>query len=142
MNYRTLKEKHQKEINNFTKKYMIYALNKDQLTEGLKEKGFKASDMVQIMGGGFLIKSKEHDLDLLLNKQIKEKKEYILKDPDNFKDAYIYEAFNYELEISLSYTYDTFLTEILYLTPEEIEENQNTIKEASEEYKKEFYENF
>lgn len=53
MNYRELKEKHQLEINDFTKKYMVYALNKDQLTEGLKEKGFKASDMVQIMGGVF-----------------------------------------------------------------------------------------
>lgn len=47
---------------------------------------------------------------------------------------------NHELEISLSYSYRSFLTDWLGLTEEEIEANKEEIDKAIADYRKEFYE--
>ena len=50
------------------------------------------------------------------------------------------ELWNYEIEMSLSYSYDEFLAKIIGLEPEEIEANKEEIDKAIDDYRKEFYE--
>ena len=57
----------------------------------------------------------------------------------HLKEVLKHEFADYELEISLSYTYTTFMKDMIGLTENEIKENQNEIREAIEEYKEEFY---
>ena len=54
-------------------------------------------------------------------------------------DVLTYEFANYELEVSLSYSYKSFLTEHIGLTEEEIDENKDEIKKAIADYKDDFY---
>lgn len=54
-------------------------------------------------------------------------------------EVLVYEFANYELEISLSYSYKTFLTDGLGFTEAEIEENKDEINKAIADYKEEFY---
>ena len=46
---------------------------------------------------------------------------------------------NHELEISLSYSYRSFLTDWLGLTEEEIEDNKEEIEKAIKDYRIDFY---
>lgn len=77
------------------------------------------------------------DFQKIIGKHSQELHEYITH---NIYEAVNYECWNYELEISMSYNYDTLLTHILRLTDEEIEENKTEIQKAIKDYKKEFWE--
>ena len=73
---------------------------------------------------------------LFFDNQAKELKQYTL---NNLHDVLTYEFANYELEISLTYSYNSFLKQVIGLTPAEIEENKEEIQKAIAEYREDFY---
>lgn len=138
MDYRELLEKQQKEAEDFTKGKLFFAFGttQEEVTQKLKkEYGVTPSQIVGIGGGGYVLKEFYPELTKFLLKQAEVKKEYTL---NNIYEVVLYTCWDYELYISLSYDLDSMLTEILDLTPEEIQANKKEINKAWRDYKREF----
>lgn len=139
MNYREFKRKQEEEANNFTENKIYYAfgVTEEEVIEKLAEYNVKAEDVVGVGSGAYILKDHYEEVLKFFNKQATELKEYTLA---NINDVLTYEFANYELEISLSYTYRSFLIEVLDFTEAEIEDHKEEINKAINDYRKDFYE--
>lgn len=93
--YRVLKEKHQKEINDFP---LMFAFSKKQFSEGMEKLGLKETDTDKILSigaGGYMKKSDEKAFDDILARHETERKEQVNNDIDS--TGYIFDMFKYEL---------------------------------------------
>lgn len=132
--YQALKEKHQKEVNEFP---MFFAFNQAQFEEGKEKLGItNDSEIVAIGYGGFIRKSDEKayvDMHHRMNTEDRE----AMKDPEYCYWMFRYELGNYEYAI----TYD--LEEMLGacgLTANEVLEDPalcEILERAKEDYLKE-----
>lgn len=139
MNYREFKEKQRTEANSFTENKMFFAFGttEEEVRRKLKEDyNVEAEEVVGIGAGTYILKDSYTDVMKFFNKQAEESKEFTL---NNLYDVLFYEFANHELEISLSYSYRSFLTEWIGLTEEEIEENKEVIDKAIKDYREDFY---
>lgn len=139
MNYREFKKKQEEEANSFTKNKMFFAFGttEEEVKRKLKEDyNVEASDVVGIGAGTYILKDSYSDVMKFFDNQAKETKEFTL---NNLYDVLFYEFANHELEISLSYSYKSFLTDWVGLTEEEIEENKEEIDKAIKDYRTDFY---
>ena len=127
--YKTLKAKHQAEVNAFP---FGFAFDKDQFDEMMAKWGLKPTQRSQIIymgGGSFVRKTDYRAMHEMFDRHAAERKE-AMQD-----DEYLYQMFNYELaNHEYSYTYDlTDTLEALGLTMDEINEDQrmvNALKRA------------
>lgn len=138
MNYREFKQKQEEEANQFTKGKIFFAFgtSEEEVKTKLEEEGVSVEEVVGVGAGTYILKKYYDDVLKFFDKQGKEFKEFTL---NNLHDVLTYEFANYELEISLSYSYKSFLTEHIGLTEEEIDENKEEIKKAIADYKDDFY---
>ena len=139
MNYREFKKKQEEEANNFTdgKMFFAFGTTKEEVKNKLKnDYGVDASEVVGIGAGTYILKDSYNDIMKFFDKQAKESKEFTL---NNLHEVLVYEFANHELEISLSYSYASFLTEWVGLTDEEIEDNKEEINRAIKDYREDFY---
>ena len=94
--YRELKEKHQKEVNDFP---MFFAFSEAQFAEGMLSLGLKPTETDKLYKfgntGGFYRKSDSPKLKEMFDRHEKELKEAIAADLTG--DGFIYEMFDYEL---------------------------------------------
>lgn len=91
--YRILKEKHQKETNDFPK---MFAFNKEQFEEGKSMLGVKENkELCKIPGGGFIRKSDKNAFIEMFTRHEQELKAHIKE--DTVGDKFIYDMFVYEL---------------------------------------------
>lgn len=134
MTYIELKQKHQKEFDNF--EGIFYAFGKDQFKEGMKKLGLNENETEKIVStgyGGYLLKDR-----------LKEYKEMFKRfEEERLKarecDKYLYEMFRYELanhEYCITYDYSDTL-DSLGLTFEDIE-NDTRLKNALLKAKKDY----
>lgn len=138
MNYREFKAKQEEELNVFSKGNIIVLIGtKEEALAKLEAEGLTVEDVVNLGAGLYLKKESIPKYNELIKKQDKEYFEYFF---NNVYEVVKYEAANYEMEISLSYSYDEFLTKIIGLTPEEIAANKVEINKAIADYRREFYE--
>lgn len=139
MDYKELLDKQAKEMDTFSKDkiYFIFVSTETELIRELKLRGLTPQDVVSIGGGGYIKKEYVQEFKDLVLRQAKEKKEYSLS---NIYEVVLYYCWDYELYISISYDLDTMLTDIMDLTPEEIQANKEDINRAWRDYKKEFEE--
>lgn len=95
-NYKELKEKHQKEFNEFP---MFFAFSNKQFSEAMKKIGLdphKDTDKIYSFGaGGYYKKTDSGKLKELINRHKEEVKNAI--ESDKTGEGYIYQMFNYEL---------------------------------------------
>lgn len=139
MNYREFKAKQEEEANEFTesKLFFVFGTTEEEVKRKLKEEyNVEASEVVGIGAGTYIRKVDYNEVMKFFDKQAKEFKEFSLA---NLYDVLTYEMANHELEISLSYSYRSFLTEWLGFTEAEIEENKDEINKAIADYKEDFY---
>lgn len=139
MNYIEFKQKQEEEANAFTdgKMFFAFGTTEDEVKDKLKnDYGIDASQVVGVGAGTYILKDSYEDVLKFFDKQGKEQKEFTL---NNLHEVLTYEFANHELEISLSYSYRTFLTEWVGLTDKEIEDNKEEIKRAIKDYKEDFY---
>ena len=126
--YRVLKEKHQKEINDFP---LMFAFSKKQFAEGMEKLGLKETDtdkIISIGAGGYMKKSDEKAFDDILARHEAERKEAINNDIDG--TGYILDMFSYELSNhEYCYTGDISDTlDCLRYTREEIKTDAKLLK--------------
>ena len=139
MNYKEFKEEQEKKANEFTngKIYFAFGTTEEEVKRKLKEDyNVESSEVVGIGAGTYIKKEKFKEVMQFFDQQAKEFKEFSLA---NLYDVLTYEMANHELEISLSYSYRSFLTDWLELTEEEIEDNKEEIEKAIADYKEDFY---
>lgn len=138
-NYRELKEKQRKEVNEFP---MMFAFSKKQFAEGMAKLGLKENETNKILSignGGYIRKSDEKALDDMFDRHKEEFKKAI--NEDLIGEGFIYNMFNYELgnhEYCITWELDETL-DALGLTMEEINDNENLLhglKKAIEEQRK------
>lgn len=138
MNYKELKAKQEEELNSFSKGNIIVLIGtKEEALAKLEAEGLTVEDVVNLGAGLYLKKESIPEYNELIKKQDKEYFEYFF---NNVYEVVKYEAANYEMEISLSYSYDEFLNKIIGLSDEEIAANKDEINKAIADYRKEFYE--
>ena len=139
MNYKEFKEEQEKKANEFTEGKLFFAFGTTE--EGVKRKlkedyNVESSEVVGIGAGTYIKKEDFKEVMQFFDQQAKEFKEFSLA---NLYDVLTYEMANHELEISLSYSYRSFLTDWLELTEEEIEDNKEEIGKAIKDYRIDFY---
>lgn len=120
MNYRQLKNKIQKEFNDFP---MFFAFSEKQFNEGRSKLGITSNkDLLSINHGGFIKKS-DRDKFTELNESISKQKEDFLNDKQNLIDALVYELGNHEFCITYDEepTLDALGLDINNLTPMQTE---------------------
>lgn len=139
MNYKEFKAKQEKEANEFTKDklYFAFGTTEEEVKRKLKEDyNLESSEVIGVGAGTYIKKEYYEEVLKYFDKQAKELKEFTL---NNLHDVLTYEFANHELEISLSYSYRSFLTQWVGLTEEEIESNKEEILQAIKDYKEDFY---
>lgn len=138
MNYRELKKKHEEEASAFSKDkiYFVFGSSEEEVIEKLADKGVKPEDVYSMGAGGYIKKEYAEEFDSLIDRHMKEKKDYALANP---YEVVYHELANYEAEISLSYSYNDILTIIIGFTPEEIKANKSEIDKAMKDYREDFY---
>ena len=139
MNYKELKAKQEEELNSFSKGNIIVILasSEEEIKNKLIEENITKEDVVYLGAGWYLKKEAIPEYNELIKRHDKEYYEYFF---NNVYEVVKYEAANYEMEISLSYSYDEFLNKIIGLSDEEIAANKDEINKAIADYRKEFYE--
>ena len=83
--YVQMKERHQKEVNEFP---MMWAFNNDQFAQGMKKLGLQETDtdkIYRIAPGGFIRKTDADKLDEMFTRHTKERKEAMAADIDAAK---------------------------------------------------------
>lgn len=96
--YTILRDKQEAETNNFN---FMFAFSNEQFKKGMKEKFNLTTDekdlkkIIDIGGGGFILKTDSKALDDMFKKQENERNEQIAADTTG--EGYIYDMFRYEL---------------------------------------------
>ena len=137
MNYREFKEKQSEEFNSFIKGKVIILLGtEEEALAKLEENNLTTSDLVNLGAGTYIIKKYLPEYEAFNKQQDKEYHEYLL---NNVYEVVNTELWNYETEISLSYSYNDVIYKIVEETKEEAEANKVDVAKAIEDYKEEFY---
>ena len=136
MTYKELLDKQTQEANEFSKNKIYWLFgSEDQVNQQIKERGHVPDDFIYIGAGGYLLKEYETEYNNLITRHSKEKKAYLLA---NVYEVVNYCYWDYEAYISLTYNYNTILTDLLGMTKEEIEANKDEIQRAKADYIREF----
>ncbi len=120
--YKNIRERQEKEYNEFTKDKVFYAFTEKQFNEGLKKLNANKKELVQFISGGFI---KKTDLKELLRGHSQEIEDYITLDKTG--NEFIYQMFKYELrnhEYNITHDLEDTLKS-LNITGEEIELKEN-----------------
>ena len=137
MTYKEFKEKQSEEFNSFIKGKVIILLgSEEEALAKLEEENLTTSDIVNLGAGTYIIKKYLPEYEAFNKQQDKEYHEYLL---NNVYEVVNTELWNYETEISLSYSYNDVIYKIVGLTKEEAEANKVDVAKAIEDYKEEFY---
>lgn len=128
MKYLELKQKHQKEVNNFP---FGFAFDNKQFEEMMTNFGLKTTDtdkIYSIGSGGYIRKTDSNKMDEMFSKHKKEMEEAI--NDENNGSQFAYEMFAYELaNHEYGYTWDLDETlDALGYTREQIRKNKNLNK--------------
>lgn len=139
MDFRELQGRHETELNEFSKDkiFFIFGTSEQEILNKMKELNLNPNDLINIGLSGYIKKEYYNEFKEILKRQAKEQHEYTL---NNMYEVVKYYCWNYEIEISLSYSYNDVLTVLLDLNETEIKEHEKEIKRAFKDYKKEFYE--
>lgn len=140
--YLEMKNRQQKEFDEFANKNMFFAFSDMQFEEGMQKLGLQKDDLDKIyrtIGGGFVLKTACEEMHNIFKRHERERKDAIKADKDG--TGYIYDMFDYELA-NHEYGYtgdDEDAVEALGLTYEEIEQDVR-LKRAFKRAKKHQFE--
>lgn len=140
MNYPELLKNHQNEADTFSKDkiYFIFGIDENDILSQFNDNGLKPEEVTSIGAGGYIKTQYLPEFKELIKRQSKEKKEYLL---GNIYEVVYYSCKNYEININFDLSFNDMLTQILKLSEEEIQENQEEIQRAYQDYRNYFLEN-
>lgn len=96
--YQQMKNRHEKEYNDFSKNSIFFAFSNQQFDEGMQKLGLDPNDTKKIYSignGGFILRTKSKEMHELFARFCKEHNCAIANDTDG--TGYIYQMFEYEM---------------------------------------------
>lgn len=134
MNYQELKQKHQKEVNDYLKDTAFFAFSNEQMQEGIKRLNVSPDNKIFELGaGGYMLSSAKNGWLELLKNQKQELKDF-RKKQKNLKDLIMTELSNHEYIYSQD---DDLILEVCGISKDEFENDANLrsiYKKARKEY--------
>ena len=139
MTYEELLEKHRQEANQLVNDDKIIVLigNTEDTLAKMKEKGVTADELVNVGAGAFVKRDNYDEVMAIFDRHADEQKQYAL---NHTYEVVKYYLWDYEIEISLSYTYEDAIYKLVGLTKDEANARIDEIDKAIKDYRKEFYE--
>lgn len=124
MKYMELKNRFEKEYNDFSKENIIWAFSDEQLNEALKERGLTLKQFKELYSrfyaGGAILNSSVSDYEAMSNKHYDELHYNLRNDSDFAYEAFRYELANHEYCITCD---ETPALRALCLTVDDIKES-------------------
>lgn len=134
MNYQELKQKHQKEVNDFLKDTAFFAFDKKQFDEGIKKLNASSDNKIFELGaGGYMLSSAKNGWIALCKRQKQELKDFRQKS-ESLKELIMYELNKHEYIYSED---DDLILEACEISKDEFEKDTNLqkiYKQAKKEY--------
>lgn len=129
MKYYEFKQQQEKKLNDFP---IFFAFSDKQFEEGKEKLQIKDnSELLSIGAGGYIRKSDKEAFKKMFNDSDIARQEF-LKDPEQLKDALIYELGNHEF--CITYDYDDALEALDLDINTMTEEQKEILKQAKNEY--------
>ena len=139
MTYKELLKKHEDETSQMVKddKILYFIGSKEDIQNKMKQKGVTANDLVSAGAGAYIKKEYYDEVEAMFDRHAEEQKQYALANTYEVVKHYLWD---YEIEISLSYTYEDAIYKLVGLTKDEANERADEIDRAIKDYRREFYE--
>ena len=147
MKYNEFRTMQEQEFKEFTKDKLIYSddiedgfkpleVELEPLNVDIKPLNYTLDDVKPLTNGVYIVKSFEDDFNPFLEHQRRKEHEYILS---NLYEVIKSELWTYEVENSNEYNYKDIITRVVGLNSVEVEEYQDVVVKAIDDYKAEFY---
>ena len=132
--YRQMKDRQQKEVNDFLKKYAFFAFSKDQFEKGMKSLGLSDTEKLCYLGysGGYILKEHVSEFAEMM-KRFDEERAAAIADQEHGKE-FALQMFRYELaNHEYTYTLDFYETiEALGYSVDDINNNDRLLEALRE----------
>ena len=139
MSYKDLLKKQEEETNQMVKedKILYFIGSEDTILKKMEDKGVQQDQLVYVGAGAYIKKEYYDEVNAMFDRHVEEQGQYALANTYEVVQHYLWE---YEIEISLSYTYEDAIYKLVGLTKDEAQERAKEIDKAIRDYKREFYE--
>lgn len=139
MSYKDLLKKQEDETNQMVKedKILYFIGNEDVILKKMEDKGVQQDQLVYVGAGAYIKKEYYDEVNAMFDRHVEEQRQYALSHTYEVVQHYLWD---YEIEISLSYTYEDAIYKLVGLTKDEAQERAKEIDQAIKDYKREFYE--
>lgn len=139
MTYKELLKKHEDETNQMVKddKILYFIGSREDIQRKMEDKDVTVDQLISIGYGAYVKKEYYDEVNAMFDRHAEEQKQYALNNTYEVVKHYLWD---YEIEISLSYTYEDVIYKLVGLTKEEANERAKEIDKAFKDYRREFYE--
>ena len=139
MSYKDLLKKQEDETNQMVKedKILYFIGSEDVILKKMEDKGVQQDQLVYVGAGAYIKKECYDEVNAMFDRHVEEQRQYALSHTYEVVQHYLWD---YEIEISLSYTYEDAIYKLVGLTKDEAQERAKEIDQAIKDYKREFYE--
>lgn len=139
MTYKELLEKHERETNQMVKdnKILYFIGDTEKIKQQMEDKGVQQDQLVYLGAGAYIKKEHADEVNGMFDRHAEEQRQYALTHTYEVVQHY---CWDYEMAISLSYTYNEIIHMFVGLTKDEALERKDEINKAIKDYEKEFYE--
>ena len=139
MTYKELLKKHEDETHQMVNdgKIMYFIGDTETIKRKMEDKGVTADQLINIGYGAYVKKEDYDEINAMFDRHAEEQKQYAL---NNTYEVVTHYCWDYEIEISISYTYADVIYKLVGLTKDEAQERAKEIDKAFKDYQKEFYE--
>ncbi len=139
MTYKELLKKHEEETNQMVKdgKILYFIGDSAKIQRQMEDKGIQQDQLVYVGAGAYIKKDCYDEVNGMFDRHAEEQRQYALTHTYEVVQHY---CWDYEMAISLSYTYNDIIHMVVGLTKDEALERKDEISKAIKDYEKEFYE--
>lgn len=139
MTYKELLKKHEDETNQMVKdgKILYFIGDTEKIKQDMEDKGIQQDQLVYMGAGAYIKKECADEVNGMFDRHAEEQRQYALTHTYEVVQHY---CWDYEMAISLSYTYNDIIHMFIGLTKKEALERKDEINRAIKDYEKEFNE--
>lgn len=138
MTYKELLEKQKEETNQMVNdgKIMYFIGDSKAIQRKMEDKGVTEDQLVYVGAGAYIKKDCYDEVNGMFDRHAEEQRQYALTNTYEVVQHY---CWDYEMAISISYTYNDIIHMFVGLTKDEALERKDEINRAIKDYETEFY---
>ena len=133
MTYKELLKKHEDETNQMVKedKILYFIGSREDIQRKMEDKDVTSDQLISAGYGAYFKKEYYDEINAMFDRHAEEQRQYAL---NNTYEVVKYYCWNYEIEISLSYTYEDVIYKLVGLTKDEAQQRAREIDRAFKDY--------